>query len=48
MGLLQPESGLLFWMLLSFIVVFVILSKYGFPVIAPVVDDPTVFCVKCL
>lgn len=39
MGLLQPESGLLFWMLLSFIVVFVILAKYGFPVITKMVEE---------
>ena len=32
MGLLLPESGLLFWMLLSFGVVFAVLAKYGFPV----------------
>ena len=33
MSLLLPDSGLLFWMLLSFGVVFVVLAKYGFPVI---------------
>ena len=32
MSLLLPDSGLLFWMLLSFGVVFVVLAKYGFPV----------------
>ncbi len=31
MSLLLPDSGLLFWMLLSFGVVFVVLAKYGFP-----------------
>lgn len=30
MGLLLPETGLLFWMLLSFIVVFAVLAKFGF------------------
>ena len=29
MSLLLPDSGLLFWMLLSFGVVFVVLAKYG-------------------
>ena len=31
MSLLLPDSGLLFWMFLSFGIVFVILAKYGFP-----------------
>lgn len=31
MSLLTPDSGLLFWMIVSFGIVFVILSKYGFP-----------------
>lgn len=39
MGLLQPESGLLFWMLLSFGIVFFILAKFGFPVITKMVDE---------
>ena len=46
MGLLQPESGLLFWMLLSFIVVFVILAKYGFPVITKMVEERRGFVEK--
>lgn len=33
MSLLIPDSGLLFWMLLIFAVVFGILAKFGFPVI---------------
>ena len=48
MGLLQPETGLLFWMLLSFIVVFVILAKYGFPVITKMVEERRVFVEKSL
>ena len=48
MGLLQPESGLLFWMLLSFIVVFVILAKYCFPVITKMVEERRVFVEKSL
>ncbi len=39
MNLLLPESGLLFWMLLSFIFVFAILGKFGFPVITKMVDE---------
>ena len=37
MSLLIPDSGLLFWMLLIFAVVFGILAKFGFPVITSVV-----------
>lgn len=37
--LLLPESGLLFWMLLSFGFVFFVLAKYGFPVITKMVDE---------
>lgn len=33
MSLLLPDSGLIFWMLLSFGIVFAVLAKYGFPVI---------------
>ena len=39
MSLLLPESGTLFWMLLSFGIVFVILAKYGFPIIVKMVED---------
>ena len=39
MGLLLPETGLLFWMLLSFIVVFAVLAKFGFPVITRRVEE---------
>jgi F-type H+-transporting ATPase subunit b len=39
MALLLPESGLLFWMLLSFGIVVVILTKYGFPIIIKMVED---------
>lgn len=38
MSLLLPDSGLLFWMLLSFGIVFVVLAKYGFPIIVKMVD----------
>lgn len=39
MSLFTPDSGLLFWMILSFGVVFVVLAKWGFPVITRMVDD---------
>ncbi len=39
MSLFIPESGLLFWMLLSFGVVFFILAKFGFPVITNMVEE---------
>lgn len=38
-ALLTPDFGLLFWMLLAFTVVFVILKKWGFPVILKAVED---------
>ena len=39
MGLLTPDPGLLFWMIIVFGVVFFILAKYGFPVIIKMVED---------
>jgi len=39
MSLLLPESGLLFWMFLSFGIVVFILAKFGFPVIVKMVED---------
>lgn len=39
MSLLVPDSGLIFWMLLSFGIVFIILAKYGFPIIIRMVDE---------
>jgi F-type H+-transporting ATPase subunit b len=39
MALLLPESGLLFWMLLSFGIIVFILAKFGFPVIVKMVED---------
>ncbi|MDH6304751.1 F-type H+-transporting ATPase subunit b [Parabacteroides sp. PF5-5] len=38
MSLLTPDIGLLFWMTLSFGIVFFILAKYGFPVISRAVE----------
>ena len=39
MSLLVPDSGLLFWMLISFGVVFFILAKFAFPVITKSVEE---------
>ncbi len=39
MGLLTPDPGLLIWMIITFGVVFVLLAKYGFPVIIKAVED---------
>ena len=39
MSLLIPESGLFFWMLLAFGVVFFVLAKFGFPIITQMVDN---------
>ena len=36
-----PDSGLLFWMTLIFLVVFLILAKFGFPVITSMVEKRT-------
>ena len=39
MSLLVPDSGLLFWMVLSFGIVFVVLAKFGFPIITKMVEE---------
>lgn len=38
MNLITPDSGLLFWMVLIFGIVFFILWKFGFPIITDMVD----------
>ena len=38
-AILTPDFGLFFWMLIAFLVVFVLLAKYGFPVIVNMVDE---------
>ncbi len=43
MDLLIPDSGLLFWMTLVFVIVFLILWKWGFPAIVKMVDDRKTF-----
>ena len=38
MDLLLPDSGLIFWMVIIFAIVFFILAKFGFPVITSMVE----------
>lgn len=38
MSLLMPDSGLLFWMVLIFAIVFFVLAKWGFPVVTSMVE----------
>lgn len=37
-SILTPDLGLLFWMMLAFLVVFFVLAKFGFPAITGMVD----------
>ena len=39
MALLTPDTGLLFWMLISFGLVFFVLAKFGFPIIIKMVEE---------
>ena len=48
MSLLTPDTGLLFWMCLSFGIAFIILAKYGFPVITKMVEERRAFIQKSL
>ena len=48
MSLLTPDSGLLFWMILSFGMVLIILSKSGFPVIVKAIEDRKAFIEESL
>lgn len=43
MSLLVPDTGLLFWMFLSFGIVFFVLARYGFPIIIKMVEDRKVY-----
>lgn len=43
MSLLVPDTGLLFWMIIAFGVVFFVLAKYGFPVIVKMVEGRKVY-----
>lgn len=38
MNLMLPDSGLIFWMTIIFAVVFIILARFGFPVITGMVE----------
>lgn len=38
-AILTPDLGLLFWMMLAFLVVFAILAKFGFPAITNMVEE---------
>ena len=38
-SILSPDLGLLFWMLLAFLVVFFVVAKFGFPAIIGMVED---------
>lgn len=42
-SLLTPDFGLLFWTCISFIIVFAILTKYGFPIITKMVEQRKTF-----
>jgi F-type H+-transporting ATPase subunit b len=48
MSLLTPDTGLLFWMLITFGVVVLVLAKYGFPVILKMVDKRNAFIEESL
>lgn len=41
MNLMLPDSGLLFWMTIIFVIVFLILAKFGFPIITDMVEKRT-------
>lgn len=38
-AILTPDFGLFFWMLVAFLVVFLLLAKFGFPVITNMVEE---------
>ena len=42
-SILTPDFGLLFWMLVAFIFLFIILAKFGFPVITGMVEQRKAF-----
>lgn len=42
-SILTPDFGLLFWMLVTFIFLFIILAKFGFPVITGMVEQRKAF-----
>lgn len=38
-SILTPDLGLLFWMLLAFLIVFLLMKKFGFPIIIQMVEE---------
>lgn len=38
-SILSPDLGLLFWMFLAFLIVFLLMKKYGFSIIVKMVED---------
>lgn len=42
-SILTPDLGLLFWMTLAFLVVFFVLSKFGFPAIVNMVEKRKIY-----
>lgn len=38
-AILTPDLGLLFWMMLAFLVIFFVLAKFGFPAIVNMVEE---------
>ena len=47
-SILTPDWGLLFWMLLAFLVIFFFLAKYGFPAITKMVEERKAYIDECL
>ena len=41
MNLMLPDNGLLFWMTIIFAIVFLVLAKFGFPIITGMVEKRT-------
>ena len=39
MSLLTPDLGIIFWLVVSFAIVFIVLAKFGFPVITKSVNE---------
>ena len=48
MSLLIPDFGLLFWMFISFAIVFCLLAKFGFPVITRSVNERREYILQSL
>lgn len=42
-SILTPDPGLLFWMLLAFLVVFFVLAKFGFPAMVGMVEKRKIY-----